>query len=125
MDVEGEDEGAVAERDRREPRDAEARLELAVDRRVLQVGEDDPLLEGPADRPVRPRDGEPLGDLPGAPEPALEDVVVVFQLVEAAPDDPELGAEVPDDGFADGGDRGDDVVAPFDGGEGLFDVLEE
>ena len=78
VDVEGEDEGAVAERDRREPRDTEAGLELAVDRGVLQVGEDDSLVESPVDRPVRHRDGEPLGDLSGAPEAALEDVVVVL-----------------------------------------------
>lgn len=125
MDVEREDEGSVAERDRRETRDAQAGFELPVDRGVLQVGEDDPLVESPVDRPVRRRDGEAFRHLPRAPETPLEDVIVVVPDVKAAADDPELGAKVPDDGFTHGGDGGNDIVPSLDGGEGLLDVLEE
>src|SRR5204863_10209349 len=95
VDVEREEEARVAERHRGEAVDAELGLELAVDRRVEEVRDDDPFLLGSHDRPVVRGDRTRRRRLARASEPALEDVEAFPPRVETAAEDAELAAEVP------------------------------
>ena len=96
-DVEGEQIPLVSHRDRREALHAEARLELAVDGRVGEVGQVDPVREGAPDGRVVGGDGQARLDLPRAAEALRQDVLVVAPDVEASAEDAELVPEVPDD----------------------------
>ena len=125
MDVEREEIALLAEGDGREARHAEALLELAIDGRVVEVGHDEPVLLGPADRPVVGGDRDARGHLARPPEAALEHVLVLAPDVEPAAQDAQLVPEVPDDRLAHLDDRREDVLAAFDGVESPLDVLQE